>query len=324
MAKRVRTPRRKLGKSLIGLRGLVDERDPVLVAAPKAMRALARSLNEEFRTEQATRRARAAMEAKRSAILRGQFSVAIPRQKPKRRRTPTRPGFFVGHSVPKVEPRLLIGSLGAMVPPPYDFGWQFESTYGDPPTFSENVRADGVMAFDISDVFRYPDTDLIVANRGRIFDMLYHDSGGSMRSALGISFRPPVTGLYMFSATPIVLYRWFTSSWLAESHSDGWIGWFIDRFALDGTHLGPVLNLPFPELWRDNSYSTSNGDDSRVFLNPGLGLVAPPVFLRDDERYAVWVWCGGRIQAAGYHGTWNSDAESSMVVILPSISWWTF
>jgi len=54
--------------------------------------------------------------------------------------------------------------------------------------------------------------------------------------------------------------------------------------------------------------------------NGGFGLYAPPIQVDQDHQYAIWVWVGGDVSAAGW-GTFSGiGAGDDLIVAVPSIT----
>jgi hypothetical protein len=142
----------------------------------------------------------------------------------------------------------------------------------------------------------------------------------SGRTALGIYFRPmTANGILRLSANPAINYNWFDICAFDSTHSDGFLGLYVGSYNLSGGFAGAPVNQQI-SLWNDSSW-WSGGSDSGG--NSGYPLSAQ--FNVDSSHwYALWVWCGGNIQADGWGTFSGSGAGATLSVAVPSITWELF
>jgi hypothetical protein len=144
------------------------------------------------------------------------------------------------------------------------------------------------------------------------------DSSASVDAGVGISMQCVVPFAVCTIVVPVIVSSVFGShSIFAESHTDGWIGIHVQQFDLNNVFVGDALVFR-NDLWRDNSYVGGAGWHQTTSNLIPL-VVQMPVFW--GWTYVVWAWCGGRIQAAGKHATWSSQAESSLSIVVPFMTW---
>jgi hypothetical protein len=188
-----------------------------------------------------------------------------------------------------------LGSLGARVPPPFDFAWVLPNT-----AVGESANATtGTMGFTI-DSWGEDDYD------------------ASASCALGIYFRPLTnTGRLSVWSNPSFSSSWYDYAYFAAAHTDAFIGLYIARYALDGTFIDAPVNQTHA-LWDDDSHLSDSGihEDS----NAGYSLNAS-CWVDRNHQYVIWVWAGGRASADRIAG--GASAGSNLWVRVPSITWET-
>jgi hypothetical protein len=197
---------------------------------------------------------------------------------------------------PKEQTRIFLGSLGARVPPPYDYEW----TYRDPDPGDVGVGANGTtgeLGFNI-DSFGQDD---------------YNSSGGT---AVGIYFRPVTeTGRLAIWSDPSFFESWYDYAYFSSSHSDGFIGLYVGSYDDNGQFTGAVVNQQ-QTLWNDDSHLGSSGNHEDT--NSGYSLSAN-CWVDSGHQYIIWVWAGGRAAADQVFG--GASAGSALTVTVPSITW---
>jgi hypothetical protein len=202
----------------------------------------------------------------------------------------------------KEKQRIFTGSISATVVPPFNYQWTWNAGSGGPDHLDVAAnRNTGRMNF-----FAHTNPD--------------HSSSGSVRTALGIFFRPATSnGILRLSANPAINYDWWDICAFASAHTDGFIGLYVGRYNLSGGFdAAPVSQQR--SLWNDSSWwSGGSGSGS----NSGYPLSAQ--FNVDSSHwYALWIWCGGNVSADGWHTFSGSGAGARLAVAIPSITWELF
>jgi hypothetical protein len=194
--------------------------------------------------------------------------------------------------------RIYVGSLAALISPPYDYEWKV----ADPPPPGGSVlasanRSSGRFGFGIGS-FQSEDFNCRAA------------------AGVGIYFRPVTrTGRLAIWSDPSFNDSWDDRASFASSHSDGFIGLYIASFDNNGNFTGAVVDQR-NGLWSDDSHFGGEGPNQDS--NPGYPLYSA-CSVDNGHQYIIWVWAGGRAAAdAGIGIAW---ASSEMSVIVPSITW---
>jgi hypothetical protein len=202
----------------------------------------------------------------------------------------------------KENQRIFTGSIAATVVPPFSYQWTWNAGSGGPDHLDVSAnRATGRMDF-----YAHTNPD--------------HSSSGSVRTALGIYFRPVTSnGILRVSANPSINYRWWDYCAFASAHTDGFIGLYIGRYNLSGGFDAAPVNQQ-RSIWNDSSWWSGGGGSGS---NSGFGLSAQ-LNVDNSHWYALWVWCGGNVSAEGWHTFSGSGAGASMSVAIPSITWELF
>jgi len=202
----------------------------------------------------------------------------------------------------KENQRIFTGSIAATVVPPFSYQWTWNAGSGGPDHLDVSAnRATGRMDF-----YAHTNHD--------------HSSSGSVRTALGIYFRPVTSnGILRVSANPSINYRWWDYCAFASAHTDGFIGLYIGRYNLSGGFDAAPVNQQ-RSIWNDSSWWSGGGGSGS---NSGFGLSAQ-LNVDNSHWYALWVWCGGNVSAEGWHTFSGSGAGASMSVAVPSITWELF
>jgi hypothetical protein len=203
--------------------------------------------------------------------------------------------------VPMEVQRIFTGSIGATVGLPYNYGWTWNATSGNPALSVSANKTTGKMGFGIW-------------NNS-------NDASGTARAGLGIFFRPmTANGILRLSANPAYTYSWWTYCAFASAHSDAYIGLYVGRYTLSGGFDGAPVSQQLV-LWSDDSWWSGAG--SHTGSSAGHPLFAQ--FNVDSSHYyALWVWCGGRATGAGWGTFSGSGAASNLSITVPSITWELF
>ena len=202
----------------------------------------------------------------------------------------------------KENQRIFTGSIAATVVPPFSYQWTWNAGSGGPNHLDVSAnRVTGRMEF-----YAHTNPD--------------HSSSGSVRTALGIYFRPVTSnGILRVSANPSINYRWWDYCAFASAHTDGFIGLYIGRYNLSGGFDAAPVNQQ-RSIWNDSSWWSGGGGSGS---NSGFGLSAQ-LNVDNSHWYALWVWCGGNVSAEGWHTFSGSGAGASMSVAVPSTTWELF
>jgi hypothetical protein len=189
--------------------------------------------------------------------------------------------------------RVFLGSIGATQGPPYDYQWTWSAVSGNASENSESADAgSGDMSINIWADFN-------------------NSSSVSGRAAVGIYFYPPApNGSLQIWSTPNFNYDWGDWCVLDGASADGWIGLYVGSYDLTGAFTGAVVDQQI-NLWSDSSWWSGVGEQEGS--NSGYGLYAPPIQVDQDHQYAIWVWAGGDVSAAGWGSPfWGSGTGDDL------------
>jgi hypothetical protein len=137
-----------------------------------------------------------------------------------------------------------------------------------------------------------------------------------------VRYQPAERGFLAIARHIEVREDWSLKWHMRVAHAYGWTGLLVQAFdAADGALTGPPIDAKGIEFDETGGGSLLSAAELTVAL-PGGSL---PGLLVDPGRwYAIWVWCGGGIRAAGwqtYLGTnVGSDAASKLDVTVGSIA----
>jgi len=196
------------------------------------------------------------------------------------------------------EQRIFTGSIGATQVPPFDYKWTWHASTGTVDTLNKAANVNGNMSFDIQ---------------------VYSAEGTcSARTAVGIFFRPMTKkGILKIWANPAINYQWSDLCNWDSAHSDGFLGLYVGRYDLSGGFVSAPVNQKI-SLWDDSSWWYGQYD---MGSNSGFPLFSQ-LNVDSNHWYALWVWCGGHIEAAGLEGAvFGSNAGATLSVAVPSITW---
>jgi hypothetical protein len=278
---------------------IAPERDAV-----RGMRALESKLAGEFKSHVDSRNRLAKAGQPLRQALAGQVSdearaaakslSAIHAQRTKRR--------IPAPAVRREQRRIYTGSIGATHVPPFDYQWTWSAQNGGARNFPVANRLTGELDVDC---------DTAMNNA----------SSAWCRAALGIYFRPVVTnGILRVSANPGFTFDWFTLCTLASAHSDAFIGLYVGSYTLAGGFESAPVDQTI-SLWSDDSWWEGAGINRGS--NSGFPLFAQ--FNVDNAHwYAIWVWAGTAVNAAGWGTFSGSGAQGGIRAMVPSISWELF
>jgi hypothetical protein len=191
-------------------------------------------------------------------------------------------------------PHIYLGSLGAVVPPPFGYSWTWRT-----PAVSVGVSADAVKGIIGVDC-----------------DSGGGDYDGSGAAGVGIYFRPVIDrGILGVWSFPSFSSFWFDYAYFAAAESRAFLGLYVARYDLAGNFTGAVLDQR-NTLWNDSSHISDSGwhsDSSRGYSMSGSCLVDR------SSQYIIWVWCWGHAFADRILG--GAGAEAMLRVTVPAIAW---
>jgi hypothetical protein len=200
---------------------------------------------------------------------------------------------LVPASLSAEKPRIYLGSLGAVVPPPYDYAW----TFHDPHAGVGADKTTGQMGFNI-DSFGSPHFN------------------SSADAAVGIYFRSITEkGRLSIWSDPSFAESWYDYAYFAASHSNGFIGLYVGSYDDNWNFTGALVHQQH-SLWSDDSHLSDSGHHEKT--NPGYSLNAT-CNVDSSHQYVIWVWTGGRAAADEVVG--GASAGSALSVSVPWIIW---
>ncbi|GEJ59096.1 hypothetical protein [Anaeromyxobacter diazotrophicus] len=278
---------------------------PALVK--RGMADLEQRLNQRFRAGEAARREHLAALAKVHGPLRDLLGenekVAAGVKQLRALQARYAKEQLAAPAAPEAKERIFTGSIGATVVPPFSYDWSWQASSNSPDEAASSAdRGTGRMSF------------AAWAN----FD---HGSSASVRAALGIYFRPQTeNGILHLTSAPALNFGWGDWCVLDGAHTDGWLGLIVGRYNLSGGLDGWSVDQQL-DLWSDDSWWSGTGWQTGSTSAHPLDAW----FTVDSSHwYALWVWCGGDISAAGWGIFSGSGAGSTMSVAVPSITWELF
>jgi len=170
---------------------------------------------------------------------------------------------------PKIEPRIIPGSIITVNSTPYDYQWTAGGQSGRGFAGENSGKTDG--------------TALVYATG---------NSGGSASASAGIGkyFRP-ISENALVRFTPLVEYNyfWYDNSTYVTAHNDGFVGVFIQSFDLRGGDPRTEVDIR-PLLWSDGtSWFQVHHDEQTGTVWPYAETVYFPA--TSNRQYIVWVWC---------------------------------
>jgi hypothetical protein len=195
--------------------------------------------------------------------------------------------------------------------PPYAYEWTWTKRLSIAPGKLEAHadKATGVAGFDMAS--KHSSNQL---NRSRA------------RAAVGIFYRPTEPG--MLTIYPRVEAEWSSYiHWnMRVAHAWGWSGLIVQSF-----NPGSNAVVSTPILTTHSLFDRKGGDNSGDDIIPATHVdlpwpdPSPPTLpVSPDRWYAIWVWCGGGIRAAGWQTylgmNVGSDAEAAVDLDVSSIA----
>jgi hypothetical protein len=205
------------------------------------------------------------------------------------------------------EPSLVIGSMEATIVPPYDFTWTYQNASGPVHVTTQARKSDGFVFCDVK------------CPQGG------NDSNGVARSALGIFFQPVVDGKVRFSATPSLIFFWYTHCILADARSRGAVGLQVYRFKFDGTLDPSPNNGPFDVHDYFASVDSEQWYNTSCQEGTHSGSLSPPMTIEfavsKNRFYNLWVYARTNADADGGDFFYDSAARAEMNGIVPKMTW---
>ena len=110
----------------------------------------------------------------------------------------------------------------------------------------------------------------------------------------------------------------------AVAHTFGWVGILVQTFTQDGTLVETPVDKKGRIFNEDGGGSIIPPAEINVSLPYGGNFWGTSMIVRRSRWYAIWIWCGGGIRAAGWQNiagvNVGSDAKSELDVEVPSIA----
>ena len=302
---------------------------PNAVAALRAMKKIAAALGRETAGLEREETARAAREKTEATdYLKGlkRAGAEIPRlpsgagllsgedRGTEKRRSPARSAAS-GAPITAMAGLADIGLDAVILPfatltPPYDFDWTWTKQIYIAPGKLEAYahKAQGTFGFDMASSH-----DSNQLNKSRA------------RAAVGIVYRPTERGVLGIRPKVNVHEDWYLKWNMRVAHAYGWTGMLVQSFRVTDDELA---STPVDKKRRE--FDKSGGGGS-VIPAAEFTVNLPPedfwgtsLFVDPERWYAIWIWCGGGIRAAGWQTyvgmNVGSDAASQVDVAVPKIA----
>jgi hypothetical protein len=197
----------------------------------------------------------------------------------------------------------------ATLQPPYDWEWTWTKWINYAPGQLEAYahKADGTFGFECDS---YGSSNQL--NRSRA------------RAGVGVRFQPTKLGVLGIRPLVRIDESWSLKWNYAVAHTFGWVGILVQTFAQDGTLVQTPVDKKGRIFNEDGGGSVIPPAEINVSLAEGEDFWGTSVIVRPSRWYAVWIWCGGGIRAAGWQNiagvNVGSDARSEIDVEVPSIA----
>ncbi len=197
----------------------------------------------------------------------------------------------------------------ATLTPPYDLDWTWtKQIYIAPGMLSAYAhKAQGTFGFDMASSH-----DSHQVNKSRA------------RAAVGFVYRPTAQGVLGIRPSVDVDEDWYLKWNMRVAHAYGWTGMLVQSFGVEDDELA---STPVDKKRRefDESGGGSNPWTVEVTLNwPPQEFWGTSVIVSPQRWYAIWIWCGGGIRAAGWQTylgmNVGSDAAARLDVAVPKIA----
>jgi hypothetical protein len=197
----------------------------------------------------------------------------------------------------------------ATLRPPYDWEWTWTKWINYAPGQLEAYahKADGRFGFECDS---YASSNQL--NRSKA------------RAAVGVRFQPTELGVLGIRPLVRVDASWSLRWNYAVACTFGWTGILVQTFTPDGTLVQTPVDKKGREFNEDGGGSIIPPAEMNVTLPGGEDFWGTSMIVRPSRRYAIWIWCGGGIRAAGWQTiagvNVGSDAKSELDVEVPSIA----
>jgi hypothetical protein len=144
------------------------------------------------------------------------------------------------------------------------------------------------------------------------------------RAGVGVRFQPTELGVLGIRPTVGVDDSWSLRWNHAVAHTFGWTGILVHTFTANGTLVETPVDRRGRMFNEDGGGSVIPPAEFDVNLEGDGNFWATSLIVRPSRRYAIWIWCGGGIRAAGWQTiagvNVGSDAKSELDVEVPSIA----
>jgi hypothetical protein len=196
----------------------------------------------------------------------------------------------------------------ATLRPPYDWGWTWTKWINYAPGQLEAYAHPNTGKFGI-ECDSYASSNQL--NRSRA------------RAAIGVRFRPPHAGVLGIRPVVTVDEDWSLKWKHRVAHTFGWSGLLVTTFDETGTEVGAPIDKRGIEFNEHGGGSIIPPAEINVTIEGDGNFWGASLFVRPTRWYAIWIWCGGGIRAAGWQTiagvNVGSDAKSELDVAVPEI-----
>ncbi len=231
----------------------------------------------------------------------------------KTRRSPARP-VVVGAPVTAMAGLADLATDAVILPfatltPPFDYEWTWTKQIYIAPGKLEAYahKAQGTFGFELASSH---DSNQINKCRAR--------------AAVGVLFRPTERGVLGIRPKVIVAKDWYLKWNMRVAHAYGWTGMLVQSFRTTDNELAAT-----PIDKKRWEFNVSGGGS--IFPPVEVVLNLPPedfwgtsLFVDPSRWYAIWIWCGGGIRAAGWQTVAGmnigSDAAAEVDVTVPQLA----
>lgn len=197
----------------------------------------------------------------------------------------------------------------ATLTPPYDWQWTWRTWINYAPGTLEAYahRSNATLGIDIASSH-----DSNQVNRSRA------------RAAIGVRFQPTETGFLGVRPAVHVDDAWSLKWNHGKAHAFGWTGILVQTFDPAGNLLDTPIDKKRREFDESGGGSIIPPVEIDVALPDGPNFWGTSLFIVKELWYAIWIWCGGGIRAAGWQTVLGmnvgSDASAALDVRVPSIA----
>jgi hypothetical protein len=277
----------------------------------KSMDIAAKDLARQFRKDAKYHAARAEQQAATTKMLIGsavrddpELKKALKAQIASEKRldkSEKRHKLVKPQSVRLPKRRVVLGSIGGVETPAYNYDWNWFSSNGNIRTKIHNAnRNNGTLENYLS----------IGGSNG--------SGSGELRTAVGFYLRPVVeTGLLRIDVSPSHSTRVSTHTAFSSASASAWLGLFIGEYAVgSNTYLGAPVSFQNTLA----SHSTWWDGDATSLASSGFPMTST-INVDSSHWYAIWVWAGVRGSANGSGFLSYSAMHSRIDVTVPSFHW---